>query len=396
MDDPGAPRITTVHPSADTSPRPWEEAAAAAAATRGAAARHRPPNDQVPPIAPRAWREEVARRTAGRAPAPRPPAGRNTGSSARRRSWDDPRPVPQDWNDHAPGPRRQPEWGDPPHARRSDHRDEVTHLRPPDASAGDHTVTAPTAPPTWDEPPVDLVEDWADDGDPLEVAPAESPPRRVSDRGKGRRPRRAAPRRGERLAPGTVDRGPRLPHVPGFDGLRAVALLAILAFHQGYDLVRGGFLGISSFFTLSGFLVATLLLAEWSQDGRVSVARFWERRARRLVPALAIVLATVVALQAALRVGAGAGFRGDVLAAAGQVLNWRFAFGGDGFASVLTDPSPVQHLWAVSTAAQVFLLLPLAFVGLMRVVGTRWRAAGAVFGLAAVGSFVAASMTADR
>ncbi|MGH9217229.1 MAG: acyltransferase family protein, partial [Acidimicrobiales bacterium] len=176
----------------------------------------------------------------------------------------------------------------------------------------------------------------------------------------------------------------------------AVALLAILAFHQGYDLVRGGFLGISSFFTLSGFLVTTLLLAEWSKDGRVSVERFWERRARHLIPGLALVLAAVVALQAALRVGAGPGFRGDVLAAAGQVLNWRFAFNGDGFASVLTDPSPVQHLWSVSMAAQIFLLLPLAFVGIMRVVDTRWRAAGGAFGLAAAASFVAASMTANR
>ncbi len=193
-----------------------------------------------------------------------------------------------------------------------------------------------------------------------------------------------------------MDRGPRLPHVPGFDGLRAVALLAILAFHQGYDLVRGGFLGISSFFTLSGFLVATLLLAEWSQDGRVSVGRFWERRARRLIPALVLVLAAVVVLQVTMRVGAGPGFRGDVVAAAGQVLNWRFAFGGDGFASVLTDPSPVQHIWSVSLVAQVFLLLPLAFVGIMRLVGARWRAAGALFGLAAAVSFVAASMTANR
>jgi peptidoglycan/LPS O-acetylase OafA/YrhL len=241
------------------------------------------------------------------------------------------------------------------------------------------------------------VEDWAEDDARLKVAPSESRARRAPDGdGDGRRPRRAAARRSERPVPGTVDRGPRLPHVPSFDGLRALALLGILAFHQGYDLVRGGFLGISSFLTLSGFLVATLLLAEWSQDGRVSVVRFWERRARRLIPALAFVLAGVVVLQAALRVGAGPGFRGDVLAAAGQVLNWRFAFGGDGFASVLTDPSPVQHLWSVSLAVQVFLLLPLAFVGLMRFVGTRWRGAGAVFGLVAVGSFVAASMTADR
>ncbi len=175
-----------------------------------------------------------------------------------------------------------------------------------------------------------------------------------------------------------------------------MALLAILAFHQGYGVARGGFLGISSFFTLSGFLVGTLLLAEWSRDGRVSLARFWERRARRLIPGLVLVLGAVVVLQATMRVGAGPGFRGDVVAAAGQVLNWRFAFGGDGFASVLTDPSPVQHLWSVSMAAQVFLILPLAFVGIMRVVGTRWRLAGALFGLAAAGSFLAAGMTAER
>jgi peptidoglycan/LPS O-acetylase OafA/YrhL len=175
-----------------------------------------------------------------------------------------------------------------------------------------------------------------------------------------------------------------------------VALLAILAFHQGYGLVRGGFLGISSFFTLSGFLVGTLLLAEWSKDGRVSLARFWERRARRLIPGLVLVLGAVIVLQATMRVGAGPGFRGDVVAAAGQVLNWRFAFGGDGFASVLTNPSPVQHLWAVSMAAQVFLILPLAFVGVMRVVGTRWRLAGGLFGLAAAGSFLAASVAAER
>jgi peptidoglycan/LPS O-acetylase OafA/YrhL len=264
------------------------------------------------------------------------------------------------------------------------------------ASASGPTV-APPAPSVWDDAPVGLVEDWVDDGLGLRTAPVESPPRRAPEGNRdGKRPRRAAPRRTKRPAPGTVDQGPRLPHVPGFDGLRAVALLAILAFHQGYELARGGFLGISSFFTLSGFLVTTLLLAEWSQDGRVSVGRFWERRARRLFPALALVLAAVVVLQVALRVGAGPGFRGDVVAAATQVLNWRFAFGGDGFASVLTDPSPVQHLWSVSLLAQVFVLLPLAIVGIMRVVGNRWRAAGAAFGLAAVASFVAASMTADR
>jgi peptidoglycan/LPS O-acetylase OafA/YrhL len=197
----------------------------------------------------------------------------------------------------------------------------------------------------------------------------------------------------ERTAPGPR---PSLPHVPGFDGLRAIALLAVLAFHQGFEVLKGGFLGLSSFFTLSGFLVATLVLAEWSQDGRLALGRFWEHRARRILPLLIFTVALVVALQTTLRVGSGPGFAGDVLAALGQVLNWRFAFSGDGFASVLTDPSPVQHLWPLSALVQMTLLFPLAFVGLMRLTGRRWRTAGAAFGLAAVASFLLASQAAER
>lgn len=209
-------------------------------------------------------------------------------------------------------------------------------------------------------------------------------------------PRSRGHRRGPK-APATQP-GPRpeLPYVGAFDGLRAVALFAVLAFHQGFEVARGGFLGISSFFTLSGFLVATFALAEWAQNGRLALTRLWEHRARRIVPALVFTVAVVVVLQVALRVGAGPGFRGDVLAALGQVLNWRYVLDGNGFASVLTDPSPVQHLWSVSVLAQITLVLPLAFVGVMKVTGTRWRTAGAVFALAAVASFVAASLTADR
>jgi peptidoglycan/LPS O-acetylase OafA/YrhL len=189
---------------------------------------------------------------------------------------------------------------------------------------------------------------------------------------------------------------PELPYLAGLDGLRAVALLAILAFHQGFEPVRGGFLGISSFFTLSGFLVAALALAEWSQDGRLALARFYETRAKRLLPLLVFTVALVVVLQTTLRVGTGPGFRGDVLAALGQVLNWRFALSGDGFASVLTDPSPVQQLWATSLFIQITIVFPLVFVGVMRVSGRRWRLAGGVFAVGAVGSFVLASRTAER
>jgi peptidoglycan/LPS O-acetylase OafA/YrhL len=217
-------------------------------------------------------------------------------------------------------------------------------------------------------------------------------------RSRRRAPARESRRDRRRAADAGAEPGPRpdLPHVAGFDGLRAVALLAVLAFHQGFEIARGGFLGISSFFTLSGFLLATLALAEWSQNGRLALGRLWEHRARRIVPALLFTIGLVVVLQTVLRVGAGPGFRADVLAAVGQVLNWRFALGGDGFDSVLTNPSPVQHLWSLSMLAQITLVFPLAFVGLMRLTGRHWRTAGAVVALAAAGSFALAWLAAGR
>jgi len=182
--------------------------------------------------------------------------------------------------------------------------------------------------------------------------------------------------------------------VAGFDGLRAFALLAVLAFHSGLEIARGGFLGISSFFTLSGFLLGATVLAEWAEDGRVGLAGLWERRARRILPLFVATVALVVALQVTVRVGAGPGFRGDILASLAQVLNWRFAFSGDGFASVLTDPSPVQHLWPLAILVQLIVIVPLLFVGVMRVTGKRWRAGGVLFAVAAGVSFYLASRTA--
>jgi peptidoglycan/LPS O-acetylase OafA/YrhL len=193
----------------------------------------------------------------------------------------------------------------------------------------------------------------------------------------------------------TLGPRPELPFVPGFAGLRAVALLAVLAFHQGFEFARGGFLGISTFFTLSGFLVTTIALAEWARNGSFGLARFWQHRAQRLVPAFAVTMLAVVVLQATLRVGAGPEYRGDVLAALGQVLNWRYAFEGAGFARIVAG-SPVQHLWAISILAQLTLVLALVFVGFMKLTGRRWRGAGGAFALLGVASFAAAWFAARR
>jgi peptidoglycan/LPS O-acetylase OafA/YrhL len=185
-----------------------------------------------------------------------------------------------------------------------------------------------------------------------------------------------------------------LPYTPGFDGLRALGLLVILGYHHGIGAARGGIFTVSMFFTLSGYLIATLTLAEWTRADRVSIGRFWERRARRLLPAALLTVAVVVALQSAFEVGSGARFRGDLLGALGYAANWRFAFSGGDYGAIFQIEAPVQHFWSLAVEEQFYVLFPLLFVGLMRLTRDRWRMVGAVFGGAAAASFVAAWLTA--
>ena len=81
-----------------------------------------------------------------------------------------------------------------------------------------------------------------------------------------------------------------LPRVPALDGLRGIAIVAVLAFHSGYSWARGGFLGVSLFFTVSGYLITTLLVDEHQRRGRIDLLGFWERRFRRLAPAAIVTL----------------------------------------------------------------------------------------------------------
>ena len=91
---------------------------------------------------------------------------------------------------------------------------------------------------------------------------------------------------------GPTERGFRpWSHLTGLDGLRAIAVLAVLAYHAGFGLAQGGFLGVEVFFVISGYLITALLLAEHRRDGRIDPVRFWLRRARRLLPALFLLLA---------------------------------------------------------------------------------------------------------
>ncbi|HWQ13290.1 MAG TPA: acyltransferase, partial [Roseiflexaceae bacterium] len=157
----------------------------------------------------------------------------------------------------------------------------------------------------------------------------------------------------------------RLPYLPGLDGLRALAVLGVLLYHAGLGL-QGGFLGVETFFVLSGFLITSLLLAEWRQDGRVDIVRFWRRRARRLLPALILLLAGTWAFTLLALPEEAAELRDDTLAALGYVMNWRLVFSGRSYFDPLVRPPLLQHLWSLAVEEQFYLLWPPLFAAGMR------------------------------
>jgi peptidoglycan/LPS O-acetylase OafA/YrhL len=183
--------------------------------------------------------------------------------------------------------------------------------------------------------------------------------------------------------------------VPALDGIRALAVAAVLLFHGGVSWARGGFLGVDAFFVLSGYLITTLLLAERRRTGRISLARFWGRRARRLLPAL-LLMVVVVAIWADTFLASEEVhlLRGDALAAVFYVANWRMmSSGGDYFAQTAA-PSPLQHTWSLGIEEQFYLAWPvlLLVVFLLRQ-PQRWLVAVCAGGTAA--SAVALALVYD-
>jgi peptidoglycan/LPS O-acetylase OafA/YrhL len=157
----------------------------------------------------------------------------------------------------------------------------------------------------------------------------------------------------------------RMQHHPALDGLRGVAVLAVLLFHG--DHLRGGYLGVDMFFVLSGFLITMLLLIEVDNAGAVSLRNFWVRRARRLLPALVCVLAAVALYAAFVASPESLGdIRGDAVATLLYVANWHEIFSDQDYFALFRSPSPLQHTWSLAIEEQFYLLFPLLFVFLVR------------------------------
>jgi len=157
----------------------------------------------------------------------------------------------------------------------------------------------------------------------------------------------------------TVGDRPHLTHIPALDGLRALAVASVFAYHADVGWAKGGFLGVDFFFVVSGFLITALLLAEWRRDHWLDVVRFWKRRALRLLPALFVLLVAVwvaVPLWAPEQAGR---LQGDVRAALAYVSNWRLVFEHQSYFEAAGRPPLLQHLWSLAVEEQFYLVWPL-------------------------------------
>jgi peptidoglycan/LPS O-acetylase OafA/YrhL len=174
-------------------------------------------------------------------------------------------------------------------------------------------------------------------------------------------------------------------HLPALDGLRAVAVIAVVAFHYGAGVVRGGLLGVDIFFVLSGFLITSLLIDEHVRRGTIVLREFWGRRVRRLLPALLVMIVAVTVSarwlqnQADLRL-----LRDDAFSTLGYVANWHFAASGQDYFSQLAADSPLLHTWSLGIEEQFYLVWPLIALLVLRFRGgERWLRLVAILGAAA-------------
>ncbi|CAB4871100.1 MAG: acyltransferase family protein [Actinobacteria bacterium] len=170
--------------------------------------------------------------------------------------------------------------------------------------------------------------------------------------------------------PWQLDRGPRskeMGYLPGLDGVRALAVLGVLLYHADLDWLPGGFLGVDVFFVLSGFLITSLILEEFDRSGRIDFKKFYLGRARRLLPALLLVLLVVSLAAAFVYRDAARQVASDALASVLYVNNWWYIVADQSYFEFIGRPPLLKHLWSLAVEEQFYLIWPaIAFLVVRR------------------------------
>jgi peptidoglycan/LPS O-acetylase OafA/YrhL len=163
----------------------------------------------------------------------------------------------------------------------------------------------------------------------------------------------------------------RMGYQPGLDGLRAVAVLGVLFYHAGWEWMPGGFLGVDVFFVLSGFLITSIILEEYDRTGGINFRQFYLRRARRLLPALLLMLSVVGLLALIVYRDAARAFASDAVSALLYVTNWWYIVAEQSYFEYTGRPALLKHLWSLAVEEQFYLIWPAIAFLLMRRGGRR-------------------------
>jgi peptidoglycan/LPS O-acetylase OafA/YrhL len=180
--------------------------------------------------------------------------------------------------------------------------------------------------------------------------------------------------------PWHLDRGRvkgEMGYLPGLDGVRALAVLGVLFYHADLVWMQGGFLGVDVFFVLSGFLITSLILEEFDRAGKIDFAKFYLGRARRLLPAVLLMLAVVAIAAALFWRDIASQVRADTIASIFYVNNWWYIFSSQSYFEFIGRPPVLKHLWSLSVEEQFYLIWPaIAYLLVRRFSrrGVRWVA----------------------
>ncbi len=177
--------------------------------------------------------------------------------------------------------------------------------------------------------------------------------------------------------------GPSHSYIPALDGVRGVAIIVIMGYHGGVFLTSGGFYSLDTFFALSGFLITSLLITEWQRTTTIRLGAFWARRARRLLPALLLLLAGV-ALYAAFLVPPGTytHLRADGISTLFYFANWHFIAIGSNYFVQTGLTSPLTHTWSLAVEEQFYLVWPLIVLAVFKL----WKSKVALLTVCVVGA----------
>ena len=173
-------------------------------------------------------------------------------------------------------------------------------------------------------------------------------------------------------------------YMTGLDGLRALSVIAVVLYHMSVPWATGGFLGVTVFFVLSGYLITDILIADWKKEGSIDFKRFWIRRARRLLPAVYGMLFFVLAWVTIFNKTLLATLRDDLLAALFYFSNWWFIIQDVSYFENFEAPSLVTHFWSLAIEEQFYILWPIVMFVLLKASLSKKQLFWSLFGLALV------------